>query len=132
MRKIAIVLLAGMTLVGCKTAEQALVEAGRTPLKAEQLKSLFVGNTINGQSATFTFSAFVSPDGTTRGTNTRGSTNSGTWKIVGDTVCLEWKDPRWTNACSKYFEDKGEYVKVLPDGSEHYRFTIEKGNPKGL
>lgn len=133
MKKIAIVLLAGLTLAGCKTAEQAFIEAGKKPLSAETLKTLLVGNTVNGHGATFTFSTYVNPDGTTHGKNTRGAENSGTWKISADnTVCWEWKDPRWINGCSKYFDDKGEYVQMLPDGTEHYRFAVEKGNPKGL
>ena len=128
MKKLAITAVAGLALAACATAEGTFIEAGKKPLSAETLKTLLVGNTINGKGDTFVFSAYVNPDGTVHGKNARAE-NTGTWKITADSVCWEWKDPRWTNACHKNYEDKGEYVQMQSDGSEHYRFTVEKGIP---
>lgn len=138
MRKIVLVLLAGIALAGCKTAEQALIEAGKKPITAAEVTALRSDNTISVQTASgYTGAGFWKADGSIsyKADSSSSFDSKGTYEIKADgQTCVKWENPRMTGRCVKtYAKEGGKYVEIELDGSEGITITkVEKGNPRGL
>ncbi len=101
------VLMVGFGLVG---GASLAGEEGK-PFTAEELQTRVVDHTLftgggKGENKWRSY-YYLHPDGTAVGKAWGegwkfGAT--GTWKIVGDTICSEWSNPNWGKACYIYFE----------------------------
>ena len=143
MKKFILPVLALAMLMGCKTAEQALLEQGGTLVPVTEVKLLVLGNTlltkgIDPRGRSFKADVFVSPDGNTHALSRsegREVENRGKYTFDSDKLCFEWiLEPRWGKGCANvYKKPDGEYaIYNKESGREISSFSILKGNPKGL
>jgi len=139
MKKMIILLVLIMSLLGCKTPqqgmldrEQTMVEKGYRELKGDELKSMISGNTEQSSTGSY---FYHSPDGTFKGVSGQsGKSNSGTWWMGDDgRVCRDWGNNKWVpKGCSAIFiNDKTGDIQWYDTDGRWYRTTFHKGNIKG-
>ncbi len=106
-------------LFGCAENQAALEKSGAKPLTGAELQARFskeVNTTWNTDKNSGTFAS--RPDGTMSVDWGKGN-DTGTWRIVGDTVCRKWKTIReGKELCFTLFKvGEGKYKLYDPDGS---------------
>jgi hypothetical protein len=129
-----------VSLTGCKTAEQSLMEQGGTLLSVKEAENIILGNTLavhgsDSQGRFFSGNVYVAVDGNTHAMTNNSNENRGLWAFKNDGLCIEWTmDPRWGNGCANvYKKPDGEYaIHLKSDGREISSFSVSKGNPKNL
>jgi hypothetical protein len=131
----AVALLASVAMrAGATAAERNLVIAQATPdAAAQKLVGLaawnaLVGNSISGKDDGQDVVEFYAADGTAK-SMTGNDISSGTWALVGDTVCFKYPDEDID--CYK-IEVTGTAVTFTDQKGAGTRYEILKGNPKGL
>lgn len=134
MKKFALVAVAtAFILVGCKTAEQSLQEAGAKPLAAAEVKSMIVGNTTSVTMESGTNStAFFRSNGTMFAKNSRGNSSGGTWEVKQDgQLCTMWE--KWGSKCVKIYPSGVEFKEIDEGGNLYLTIKqVRKGNPEGF
>lgn len=139
MKKLLVFLALMMSLVGCKTPqqgmlerEQTMAEKGYRELKGEELKSMLSGNTEESSTGSYYYHA---PDGTFKGKSGQsGRYNSGSWRMNEDgRVCRSWANNQWVpTGCSAIFiNDKSGDIQWYDTDSKWYGTKFHKGNIKG-
>ncbi len=105
-------------------------------MTAAELRSLYPGNTVAGESRYGTqWHLYWAPDGKGFGRMSTGQTYEGTWEITDDG---QWCDhfPSWGDGkreCQINFKKGDEYEAWSPDGSRMMsKFKILPGNPENL
>lgn len=115
-------------------AERNLMIAQATPDAAPQKLvglaawNALVGNSISGKDDGQDVVEFYAADGTAK-SMTGNDISSGTWALVGDTVCFKYPDEDID--CYKV-EVSGTAVTFTDQKGAGTRYEILKGNPKGL
>ncbi|MCB1959737.1 MAG: hypothetical protein KDE68_04300 [Rhodocyclaceae bacterium] len=114
-----IVLISGMALSACKTAEQHLKESGKKPLNEAELKQLYASDrsvqweNTRGGSGTAQFMSNGSAS-----VEWANGADTGKWRIVNGGFCQHWKVARGgTEYCSKVYQV----------GEKKYQFMDEHG-----
>jgi hypothetical protein len=87
-----------------------------------------VGNSITGKEDGETIVEYYAPDGTVK-SMTGNEISSGTWALVGDTICFKY--PGEEIDCYK-LEVIGNSVTMTDSSGDGTRYEILKGNPKSL
>ncbi|MEI6223034.1 MAG: DUF995 domain-containing protein [bacterium] len=119
-----------LSLAGCKTFEQTLMEKGYRELKGEELKNMISGNTEESSTGSF---YFHSADGKFSGVSgSNGRQNSGTWKInENGRICRNWNNPYVPSGCSTiYYDDKTKDIQWYDTDGLWYGTKFHPGNPK--
>ena len=106
------ILLAGIGLAG----NPAAAEDGKAWI-ADELQTRLVDHTFftgggKGKNKWRTL-YYLNPDGTAVGKAWGEGwkyTVSGTWTIIGDTICSKWSHQDWGEGCYEY-SDKGKYIR---------------------
>ena len=103
MKKLMLLGLLILSLTGCKTMEQTLMEKGYRELKGEELKKMISGNTEESSMGSF---YYYSPDGKFSGVGGSGRKNDGTWKISEDgKFCRVRNNPNIPSGCATLYYD---------------------------
>ena len=120
-----------ISLAGCKTFEQSLIEKGYRNLHGDELTKTFVGNTDFTSSGEYWY---YGEDGRIVGISKSGRDIDGKWTLNdAGTICIDWDDVYLPSGCSKYFinDQTKEIVWLEPDG-QNSKTDIKKGNPKNF
>ena len=91
--------------------------------------SQVVGNSITGKEGNKTLTEYYAPDGAAK-SMTGNEISSGTWVLVGETVCFKYTDEK-DMECYKV-EVTGNMLTYTDAKGSGSRYEILKGNPKGL
>jgi len=121
----AVVVLVGMF------SDQSLAQQALT---GDQIRTLIVGNTLQGSFLTNPLTMVFYPDGVVRGAIGLTGSDSGDWQIEGDTYCNEWvtyfsgvrRCYRWIPQGDGYLLENVDTFKV-----RNIQGHIVKGMPKG-
>lgn|GEM_PF-4756869 len=122
--------ISAFTLMGCKTAEQSLIEAGAKPLTATEIKLTVVGNTTNVTLANgVTATSYFNPNGTAFAKNNKSSSD-GTWEIKSDgQICINWV--KWGGKCVRVYPSGAEFKEIDESGNLFLTVNqIRTGNPE--
>ncbi|WP_395684912.1 hypothetical protein [Aestuariivirga sp.] len=99
--------------------------AGSAISSGEEIAAALAGNTVKGSmNESGAYEEFYGPDGAVKGENF-----SGTWRIDGDSMCIQYEDD--PESCWQVKIDGGE-VTWLNDGEEQGTGVIVEGNPEGF
>jgi hypothetical protein len=128
MKSILIACIPLAALVGCKTAEIALKEAGKKSLTADQIQKVVAGNTFIGIGSS-DFTSFLRKNGTIK-VISRGREDTGTWHVKQpNEMCTKYTWIRnGQENCRRYYKIDGGYQSVQLDGSASSTFKIVSGN----
>jgi Protein of unknown function (DUF995) len=115
---LAIVVISGITLVGCQTAVDELIKAGGVKMTRTELIAVSTDKT--SQWASGEGASYMAPDGTFFYKTNSGETGKGTWSVNDAGVfCLQVKD-FWGDQTRCNWES---YML----GEVRYSYDIEKG-----
>lgn len=103
-------------------------------LSGDALRTLIVGNTIQGSYMTNPLTMVFYSDGLIRGAIGLTGSDSGTWEIKGDTYCHEWFTYfSGVRRCYQWLPEDDAYVLKNVDSfrGRNIQGRMEKGMPKG-
>jgi hypothetical protein len=103
-------------------------------LGGEEIRTLITGNTLQGNFMTNPLTMVFYADGVVRGAIGLTGSDSGTWKIEGDTYCHEWFTYfSGVRRCYEWIPDGERYVLKNVDAfkARNIQGRLEKGKPKG-
>ncbi len=123
----------GLRKAGLREGEAAPRVA---PMTAAEMRSLFPGNTVTGQSVYGDrFHDYWAPDGKAFERTFTGETDEGTWEITDDgQFCFQFNNfGGGRKRCYINFKKGDEYEAWSADGSRlRSKFKIRPGNPENL
>jgi hypothetical protein len=122
------IMLAGLLLVGA-AGGMACTE----PLKGDEIRALFHGNTVTGIYTTGrTFSEYHSPDGRALGDSGFGQNNDACWNTDGDAVCYHYGPYGKRRTYCFTVEKLGESLQLKVADTKRLNgvASVEPGNPK--
>lgn len=124
-RRIATTLLLWLSIAACATSEQALQRKGLKALTGSQLSALFSRDrAVTWMNARTMGEGSYSADGSAS-MNWKSGSDTGSWRIEGDTFCTTWTTVRTREACFTVYEtDDMTFKQFWPDGSWNADFTI--------
>ena len=129
---VRIAALAGaLMLAGCGGG--ATIDPGETPLNAEELRTLLVGNSIVGDNWDGPFTVYFPVYGEMRGLRANHYKDIGTWKAEEDAICGTW-DNWWGSVerCWGVYLDGDTVSWLRPDSDTPDQAKLVEGNPYGL
>lgn len=130
-KKLILFPLLMLAMFGCKTIEQNLVEQGFRELKADEIRTRYIGNTDSTSAGEFWY---YSSDGRVTGRSKSGRSVTGTWRFNEEgKLCISWNDIYLPSGCSKFLlNDKtAEIIWLEPDG-QTATSKLLPGNPKNF
>ena len=102
----------------------AMPALAQTPLGGDDLRSMIVGNTVEGSmAATGPYAEFYAPDG-----SIRAADYAGRWSIKGGQMCFDYGDG--PAGCWRAVLSGDQVVWIGPEGEEGSG-VIRAGNPGG-
>lgn len=133
LRRIA--LMAGLAwllvLSGCGSSSP--IDSGEAPLNAEEIKTVLVGNSIEGDDWDGPFVVYFPVYGEMRGLRAYHYKDIGTWRAEQDAICGTW-DNWWGSVerCWGIYLDGNSVSWLRPDSDAPQRAKLVEGNPRGL
>ena|SRR5688572_25171408 len=115
----------------------ALPPQGVTPdfVSGDRIRQELVGNSIVQANLEGTIWAeYFAPDGTLRGRTDDGRRFDGSWKIEGNTLCVDYSSIA-RDWCGQFAEDADGSIDFYKNGifqKKYSRSALQKGNPQNL
>lgn len=123
-----------LSLSGCATDEQGLRDASSLLLSANEVKELFVGNTVTSTDGK---TYYFDRAGVVVGKGAYGDKNRGNWNITSDgRLCFSnWNANFAPSACYKVFFDNVSQQRKLVDINGEVQYVVTNvitGNPNNF
>ena len=115
--------------------EQPEVGARTQFVSADRIRDELIGNSIvEPSSSGKLWVEYYDPNGSVRGRNQEGATFAGTWKIEGNTLCVDYVSIG-TDWCGQFAEGSDGSIDYYKDGKfrkTYPRSVLQPGNPQKL
>lgn len=126
-------LLLAIALSGCKTTEEALLDANSLVLSAKEVREVFQGNTVSATSGDV---FFFDRGGAVAGSGSYGGKVKGNWNITDDgRLCVSNLNASIPGGCYKvYFDNSSQQRKVVDQNGDlkWVIMNVVTGNPNNF
>ena len=124
-------LAAALILSGCGGADP--IASGAAPLNAEEMKTVLIGNSVEGDDWDGPFAVYFPVYGEMRGIRASHYKDIGSWRVQEDAVCGTW-DNWWGSVerCWGIYLDGNRVSWLRPDSDTPQQAKVVEGNPHDL